>query len=407
MSADSETVAIATPRSQPEAFYDPLRCPRFRTVWLAAVICLSGSWMHDVGSSWFMRELSNSDPLMVSLIQSALSLPIMLLSLPMGTLGDLIDRRRFLLIAHVWLVLILLVLAFLTATERVTPGLLVLLTAALGIGKAMTLPGFAAVVPEIVRPEKLHLGVGLYSMANNGARILGPAAAGLLLAAAGAAPVYAVSVVMVLISFSLLLRWQRPPRPAGRAGSFLSGLRSGIAYAFKDAAYRRVILRIITFFLCVSSVHALLPLLVNDPTWFGFAWGAYGLGAIVAAMVFPRFANAVDSGHQLTLAIASHAVFLALLAMTEVDWAKVVLLFVLGSCWFLAISSAQLAAQRILPEALRARGMGIFTTVVMAGFGLGAPLWGLLARQSTVAVTLAIAAGVSLLALTATRRLRW
>lgn len=400
-------MAIATSNARAETFYDPLRCSRFRTVWLAAVVCLSGSWMHDVGSSWFMRELSGSDPFMVSLIQSALSLPIMLLSLPMGTLGDLVDRRRFLLAAHVWLVLILLLLAFLTAADRVTPGLLVLLTAALGIGKAMTLPGFAAVVPELVRPEKLHLGVGLYSMANNGARILGPAAAGLLLAVAGAAPVYAVSVVMVLISFSLLLRWQRPPRPPGKRGAFLSELRSGIAYAFKDDAYRRVIMRIIVFFLCVASVHALLPLLVSDPTWFGFAWGAYGLGAISAAMLFPRFANVADSGRQLTFAIAVHAVLLGLLAMTDADWAKVVLLFLLGSCWFLAISSAQLAAQRILPEALRARGMGIFTTVVMAGFGLGAPLWGLLARETTATFTLAIAAAISLLALTLTRRLRW
>ena len=161
-----------------DPFYAPLREPTFALIWTAIVVSLTATWMHEVGSAWFMRELSQGDPFMVSLVQAAMFLPIMLLSVPMGTLGDMRDRRRFLLFAHVWLTLILGLLWVFTVRDAMTPDLLIGLTIALGIGKAMTLPGFAALIPSLVSARNLPLGVGLYGMAHNGARVVGPALAG-------------------------------------------------------------------------------------------------------------------------------------------------------------------------------------------------------------------------------------
>ncbi len=388
------------------AFYAPLREPAFALVWCAIFLSLTSTWMHEVGSAWFMRELADGDPFMVSLVQSAMFLPIMLLSAPMGTLGDLLDRRRFLMLAHGWLILVLGLLWFVTVSGRMTPAILIALSIALGMGKAMTLPGFAAVIPSLVSAKNLPLGVGLYSMANNAARIIGPALAGAMLAAAGVAFTYAASLVLLGLSLVLLVAWRAPNTGgAQRSAGFFTELGAGLSFSVRDPAYRLIVTRVITFFLCAASLHALLPVLVDSATVFGLAWGVYGAGALLGATLFPLISRRLSPGAQLSTGILLHALLLGGVAMVEFVPLRMTLLLLLGSAWFQVMASAQVAVQRSLPERLRARGMGIFTSVIMAGFGLGAPLWGLLARWTTPELGLLMAAALSIVALLFTHRL--
>jgi MFS family permease len=141
----------------------------------------------------------------------------------------------------------------------------------------------------------------------------------------------------------------------------------------------------------------MLPLLVDDARWLGISWGSYGAGAIVGALLFPRVARRIRTSTQLSLGIALHALMLAVLPVAPGDWARAVVLLVLGSAWFAVISGGQLQLQRRLPDGLRARGMAVFTLVMMAGFALGAVLWGALAREAGVAGSLWAAAAVSAL----------
>ena len=388
-----------------DPFYAPLREPTFALIWTAIVVSLTATWMHEVGSAWFMRELSAGDPFMVSLVQAAMFLPIMLLSVPMGTLGDMRDRRRFLLFAHVWLTLILGLLWVFTVRDAMTPDLLIGLTIALGIGKAMTLPGFAALIPSLVSARNLPLGVGLYGMAHNGARVVGPALAGLMLAAVGVAATFGASWLMMVVALSLLLAWRRTPAPAQADHlGFAAELRAGLRFGVRDPGYRLVVSRVIVFFLCAASLHALLPVLVDNAAVFGLAWGLYGAGALAGAALFPMFARRLNPGQQLSAGILAHAVILAGVALLDTVALRLALLLLLGVAWFQVMSSAQLAVQRVLPERLRARGMGLFTSVVMAGFGLGAPVWGLLARWTTPELGVLSAAALSAAALGFTHR---
>src|SRR5437870_4262228 len=162
----------------------PLREPLFRSLWSAAVISYTGTWMQNVGAGWLMTQLTTS-PLKVSLVQAASTLPVFLVILPAGALADMVDRRRFLLITQGWMVLAAGALGALTLWHAVTPWLLLGFTFLLGLGAVMNDPAWQAITPEIVSPDNHAPAVALSSVAFNVARAVGPALGGLVIATAG------------------------------------------------------------------------------------------------------------------------------------------------------------------------------------------------------------------------------
>lgn len=389
------------------SFYGPLKQPVFRWFWIAAVISMISMWMHDVANAWFMRDLTDADPFLVSLIQAATSLPVVLFSLAMGTLSDMWDRRRFLLAAQTWSLLTLTIMWIITLSGAMTPGLLIVLTAALGVGKAMLLPGLSAVIPELLTRKELPLGVGLHGMANNAARVVGPALAGGMLMVMGVAAVYASNLLLTVVSLVLLATWRRPRRAPNRNQGFLTEFRAGLSHCAGDREYRVILSRVLLFFVAASSVHALLPVLVQQAASFGLSWGAYGIGAISGAVLYPYMSRALRPPDHLTVGILCHAVCLGCLVLAPTDLLRLPILLVLGVFWFQCMCAAQVGIQEALPDTMRARGMGVFTMIAMACFGLGAPLWGLVAKATSPPTSILCATALSLLALAATYRLRF
>lgn len=395
------------PHEEPDLrVWAPLRGGVFRAVWIAAVCAIGAIWMQDVGAGWLMKDLAAGDPLLVSLVQAATSLPVMLLVVPAGTLGDLVDRRRFLLWALAWLALSSAAMTLLSL-NHVDPAWLLALTFAAGAGKAMILPGFAAAGAELAQRSQLHQAVGLHSVANNAGRIVGPGLAGALMVAAGVPVVFGATSAAFVAAWLLVATVPRGsfasrlgPRPG-----FVAALTSGVLHCWRDQVFRRVAMRVATFFLCAISVHALLPLLVADAHWFGIGWAFYGIGAIAGAFFFPRIATRLAPANQLTGGIALHATMLGLLSLVHSDLLRTALLLVTGAAWYVVVSAGQLAVQRELPDALRARGMAVFTIVMMAGFVAGALLWGAVARTLGVPSTLQLVAATSLAGLALTARL--
>src|SRR5215475_903503 len=126
------------------AAWAPLREPLFRSLWIAAVISYTGTWMQNVGAGWLMTQLTTS-PLMVSLVTAASTLPVFLVILPAGALADMVDRRRFLLITQGWMVLASATLGILTLTSCISPWTLLLFTFLLGLGAVMNDPAWQAI----------------------------------------------------------------------------------------------------------------------------------------------------------------------------------------------------------------------------------------------------------------------
>ncbi|HBB95989.1 MAG TPA: MFS transporter, partial [Blastocatellia bacterium] len=142
---DSQSLASA---------WSPLHNSLFRALWIATVISNIGTWMQDVGESWLMTSLTPS-PVLVALVETFGSLPVVLLALPAGALADIVDRRRLLLVMQVWLFVAAGTMGVLTLMGQMTPARLLLLTFLLGIGTAMESPVWQAITPELVRPTDL------------------------------------------------------------------------------------------------------------------------------------------------------------------------------------------------------------------------------------------------------------
>src|SRR5690242_18369824 len=162
----------------------PLAEPLFRSLWIAAVISYTGSWMQNIATGWLMTTLSNS-PMWVAAVQVSLSLPVFLIALPAGALADIVDRRKFLLITQSSMVAAAGILGILTITRVVSPLSLVLFTFLLGVGAVMNDPAWQALTPDLVPPSKLASAVALNSAGFNIARAVGPALGGLVIAAMG------------------------------------------------------------------------------------------------------------------------------------------------------------------------------------------------------------------------------
>ena len=155
----------------------PFRQPVFRMLWITWLMANICTWMSDVAAAWTMTSL-NASPLWVALVQTAASLPVFLLGIPSGALADILDRKRYFLFTQIWVAGVACLLSLVVFLDILTPGLLLLLIFANGVGLAMRWPVFSAIVPELVPRIQLPAALALNGVSMNASRIIGPLLAG-------------------------------------------------------------------------------------------------------------------------------------------------------------------------------------------------------------------------------------
>lgn len=375
----------------------PLRNTLFRNLWIASIVSNVGTWMHDVGAGWLMTSLSPS-PSMVALVQTADSFPVMLLALPAGALADIVDRRRLLIGVDIYFLIVISALAALTWVGLMTPWLLLAFTFVIGVGTALMMPAWAAVIPELVSGEDLQSAVALNSIAINVSRAIGPAIAGVLVAAVGPWLVFALNALSCIGTLAVLHGWQRDtrrsPLPAER---FVSAIRVGMRFVTHTRALQGVLVRGAGFFVFASATWSLFPLIVRKelgrgPEVYGILLTCIGVGAVAGAMFLPRVRakvsrDALVAGASLLYALAA----LALAHLQHIGLLMVAMLAT-GIAWISILSALQISAQLTLPEWVRARGLAAFIVVFMAGMSLGSILWGQVATMIGIPGALTTAA---------------
>ena len=161
--------------------FEPLGVPLFRDLWLASIVSNLGGWMQDTAGTWLMTVLTTS-PLLIALMQTAASLPVVILGLLAGATADIFDRRRLLIFWQAWMLMAVAILSVLTFFDVISPWILLILTFLLNIGAAMNSPAWQAIVPEVIPRAQLPDAVSLNSAGFNLARALGPALGGLMVA---------------------------------------------------------------------------------------------------------------------------------------------------------------------------------------------------------------------------------
>jgi MFS family permease len=398
-------------RDTAQSPWGPLRAKLFRNLWIAAVVSNIGTWMHDVGAGWLMTSLSPS-PSMVALVQAADSFPVMLLALPAGALADIVDRRRLLIGMEVYFLVVISVLAILTWLGLTTAWVLLAFTFVIGVGNALTMPAWAAIIPELVPAEELQPAIALNSIAINVSRAIGPAIAGVLVAAVGPWLVFALNALSCIGILAVLLGWRRErrksPLPAER---FVSAIRVGLRFVTHTRALQGVLIRGTAFFLFAAATWSLFPLIVRrelgrGPEVYGALLTCIGAGAVAGAMVLPRVRakftrDAMVAGASILYAVAAltlaHVHNLALLAVA---------MLATGLAWISILSTLQVSAQLTLPEWVRARGLAAFIVVFMGGMGLGSILWGQVATLIGIPAALTTAAAGMVAAIGFTWRIK-
>src|SRR5215472_12045880 len=318
----SEPAKSSAPSAAERSAWSPLASTLFRNLWIATIVSNVGSWMQDVGAGWLMTSLSSS-PSLVALIEAADSIPVMLLALPAGALADIVDRRRLLIAVQVYLMLVTGALGILTLLNLTTAWLLLGFTFALGVGAAIVMPAWSAIVPDLVRPDELGAAVALNSVAINASRAIGPAIAGLLVAAVGPWLVFILNALSYVGVLAALMRWRREHRkstlPAER---FLSAIRVGVRFVMNTDALQGVLIRGIAFFVFASATWSLFTLIVRKelgrgPEIYGLLLTCIGVGAVAGAMVLPRVRARVS--RDVVVAGASGLYALAALALAHVQ----------------------------------------------------------------------------------------
>lgn len=387
----------------PASMWAPLSSPLYAMLFTATVISNIGTWMHEVGASWLMTEMTQ-DPAKVALIQTAVSLPIFLFALPAGALADLMDRRKLLIAINAVACLLALGLAVTIEFGFVGPWILIAFTFSLGVSAAFIAPAWQAIVPGLVNKSQLSAAVSLNGVGINISRAIGPAVAGALIVSSGIETPFWVNSVSYLFIISALL-WWRPNETAHQGlpkEHILPAMISGLRYARHSKPLINTLVRALAFFIAASAFWALLPIIVNvemegQASLYGLATGLVGAGALAGAFALPKLkAHFSPSTLLLVVSLLDATLFIAL-SLTFNQGVLLVCCFLFGGAWIIALANLNVSAQTSLPNWVRARGLSVFLTVFFGAMSLGSVVWGNIASVLPLTDTLLIASFVLVL----------
>lgn len=356
-----------------------------------------GTLIQSVGAAWLMTSLSSS-PQQVALVQASVSLPIMLFSLLAGAIADNFDRRRVMLGAQGFMLVVSVALTVCAWADVLTPWLLLGFTFLIGCGTALNNPAWQASVGDMVPRAALPNAVALNSMGFNIARSLGPAVGGMIVAAGGAAAAFLANAVSYVGLIAVLARWQPriAPRtlPRERVGIAMA---AGLRYVAMSPKIRVIMLRAALFGLAASAVPALMPLVARDlvtggPLVYGGLLGAFGIGAVIGALASGRLRRRLSTEWIVRVASVGLAAGAALIAASTTLLITIPALMLAGAGWVLALSTFNVTVQLAVPRWVVARALALYQMSAFGGLAAGAWSFGLVAEHHGVALALVAAA---------------
>ena len=389
--------------------WSPLRHGAFRALWVASFTALTVSWIADSTAAWLMTSLSQS-PLLVALVSSAVTLPILLMALPAGALADLFDRRLVLMVTQVWVTLVLLVLFAVSLSGRMTAELLLVLTFVHGIGNAMRFPVTAAMTPGLVPRADLPNALALHGVSFNGARVVGPVLAGLLLAWIGGAWVFLICAV---ISAGVTVAYMRVTSQQGTSSlpseRFVGAMRLGLQFSRQTPAMVAALAHVCGYTFFAVVMQALLPLVARDRLGGGagtytLLLSAMGIGAIVGVIALPALRRRLNRDQLLAAFAITQAIGTATLSQATNAWIAVPAAFAGGLAWTAIYNVLNVTAQLALPDWVRARGTSVFLASGMVGATAGAFAWGQVASVASIERAMEVSAFASLIGFALLRR---
>jgi len=393
---------------EPASTWAPLRNKAYRSFWLSSSASNLGGLIQVVGAGWLMVQLTPS-PVMVALVASSNSLPMVVLSLLAGALADSLDRRRLMMIAQSFMALAALGLTLTVYLGTITPIMLLVFTFLIGCGKALFSPAWQASIGDIVSRQQVPAAVSLNAVSFNVMRSIGPAAGGAIVAAAGAAAAFLINTISFVPLIWSIWRWRpdTPPRRLPRE-PLVAALGAGFRYLSMSPALGRVMLRGALFGLGASTALALMPLVARDllegtALTYGLLLGFFGAGALLAGLVGVPLRQRLGSEKVTRLAFAIFALGLAGIAASRSLVFTGPAMMLCGCAWVMALALFSINVQLSTARWVVGRALSLHNTATFSGIALGGWIWGMVAASEGVAAAHAIAAALMIVTTAASR----
>ncbi|MCE5975059.1 MFS transporter [Sinirhodobacter sp. WL0062] len=371
----------------------------FRMLWIATLASNFGGLVQSVGAAWMMTALTSSQS-MVALVQASVTLPIMVFSLAAGVFADNFDRRKIMIAAQSFMLLVSVSLAVLAYQELLSAPLLLAFTFLIGCGTALHNPSWQASVGDIVTRDELPAAVSVNSMGFNMMRSIGPAAGGVIIALAGVAAAFAVNALSYVAIIAALFNW-RPTLPPRRLPREPLGIAfsAGLRYVAMSPNLTRVILRGFLFGLSAIAIQALLPLVVRDhlagdAIIYGALLGCFGFGAVVGALGNARLRAQFRNEPITRMGFLGFATSSTILALSENFAVCAAAMLAAGVCWVVSLSLFNVTMQLSTPRWVVGRVLALYQTGVFGGMAGGSWFWGTLAEKTDLRSALLVAAAM-------------
>ena len=366
-------------------------------------ISLSGTWMQMVAQSWLVYRLTDS-AVLLGFVAFSGQMPVFLFATIGGAVADRHNRHRILVVTQTVSMLLAFVLAFLTLTDRVQVWHIFVLAAMLGLVNAFDIPARQAFVVDMVGRTDLINAIALNSSMINGARIIGPAVAGVLVDTLGEGWCFFINALsyIAVIAGLLLMKIKaqaRVPLP----GSALASIVEGFSYVWHTGPVRALLLLLGLVSLLGMPYIVLMPIFADQilhggAQGLGLLMGASGIGALIGALSLAARRGARGLSRIVAFSAAGFGASLIFFSLSRSLWLSVGLLLPVGFCMMVEMAASNTLIQTLVADKLRGRVMAVYSMMFMGMAPFGALLAGALAHRLGAPTTVAIGGAICMLA---------
>ena len=365
----------------------------FRLFWFGQLVSRVGTWMQSVAQSWLVLELTGS-PLRLGLISTLQFAPVLLFAFVGGVVSDRVRKRRLIIATQVAMMVQALALALLVGSGRVEYWHVAILAAVYGVANSLDMPARQSYVIELTGKADLMSAIALNSAVFNTARVIGPALAGVLIAAWGTTTAFLLNAVSFVAVLAALLAMRTEGAPAPRTTSSVrADVTQGLQYATRTPLVLLALGLLLSVSLFVINFNVVVPLLARDVLnqgahGYGLLMAALGAGAVLGALSVASRQRRPSPTLVMTAAAAAAAGVLALGFVTHFAMAAAVLA-VTGLAQIIFTSSVNTTIQLTVPDTIRGRMMSLYVLVFVGATPFGAFLVGYVAEHFGIATACA------------------
>ena len=376
-------------------FTRAFRHRNYQLFFAGQLISLTGTWMQSVAESWLVFRLTGSAALLGVTSFATLS-PVFLFATFGGILADRADRRRILIATQTLSMLLPLTLAALTLSGHVRVWHVFVLATCLGIVNAFDIPARQSFVVEMVGREDLTNAIALNSSMVNGARVVGPAVAGLLVAAVGEGWCFLLNGIsyLAVIAGLAMMTVPRRPRPAVRRSAWRDTVE-GFRFSTRTTPIRALLILLGLLSFAGMPYSVLMPVFAESilgagPKGLGLLMGASGLGALGGALSLLSRRGVRGLGRWVAVSAAAFGFALIAFSFSRTFWLSALLLIPVGGAMMVEMAASNTLLQAMVPDALRGRVMALYSMMFMGMAPFGALVAGWVAERYGAPITVAL-----------------